>query len=356
MRLIAASLVILLASTPVYAQVDKGCTSMCRLEVTHEVTLGQADGSGALTDMVAIARDANGRYLVSGNKDRAAIITFDHRGRPTGRFGRKGKGPGEFEFIWVLEARGNEVRVFDSYLNRLTVLDRALKPIRTHAIPSFISAVTTSSGDVIVNSVIMSRSLAGVPLHLVGDKGNIVRSFGERREAFRADLPYAGHRVITSSKSGGIWATPVNRYELEKWTVDGKRIQQIIPSEPWFKPHAGGAGFKPDRPPPPLISAIREHPAGYLIVAIAIADPQWKQSLKPLKDHPDGLKQAPTSLNEYHDTRIDVFDMRTGKLVDTRTIDDFASKFADDERLASYAENENGVPQVRVWRLRLAKQ
>jgi hypothetical protein len=356
MRLIVISLVFLVSSIPLYAQVQKDCTPRCHLVVSHEVTLGQADGPGILTDMVALARDSDGRYLVSGNKDRAAIITFDHRGRPTGRFGRKGKGPGEFEFIWVLEARGNEIRVFDSSLSRLTVLDKALKPIRTQPIPSFVSAVTASSGDVIVNSVIMSRSLAGVPLHVVGEKGNILRSFGERREAFRGDLPYAGHRVIASSKSGGIWVAPVNRYELEQWTVGGKKIQQILPAQAWFKPHAGGAGFKPDRPPPPLIRAIREHPDGYLFVAIAIADPQWKQSLRPLKNHPDMLKHAPTSLNDYFDTRIDVFDTSTGKLVATRTIDDFAYIFADDERLASYVENGDGVPQVRVWRVRLSKQ
>lgn len=88
--------------------------------------------------------DAERGELVLGDEDTGEIITYDLAGSERGRFGRKGFGPGEYQYPIGLLTRSDGARVVvDGMSNRITHFDRDGQLVGTIPVP-------------------------GVPLHLLG--------------------------------------------------------------------------------------------------------------------------------------------------------------------------------------------
>jgi hypothetical protein len=342
---------LLALAIPSAAAAQKNC-SPCKLDITPVVTLGTQSGIGELTELTAITRDRSGRYWVAAANGQEIAI-FDASGKPAKRIGRKGKGPGEYQFISMMTAVGDEIHVFDDRNATLTVLNSNGRVIRTMAMPTVLAAAHTTNGSLVVNSLIRTRDKVWSPLHVLNSKGAVVRSFGEQGEAFRSDIPFSGHRRIAPSSRGGVWSAMVTRYEIERWADNGSRQQIIAPRTEWFRPHTSTPSFTPEEPPLPILAAIREHRPRYLLAMISVADAQWKSSLRPAKTTSHELTHAPTSLNDYFDTLVEAIDIETGKRVASRRMDVFSSRFVDSDHLASYSEYGEGIPGVTIWRVQL---
>lgn len=104
------------------------------------ILFGQAEGA---------TRFSNGNVAIADRSD-ATIRVFDPDGRPIRRIGRKGRGPGEFEYISALAQCGaDSLYAFDYGLQRVTVYDSAGALQRTAYLPPT-AMMTCSTSRVVI--------------------------------------------------------------------------------------------------------------------------------------------------------------------------------------------------------------
>ena len=67
-----------------------------RIRITRVATLGKSPDTVSLSRMSKAAMDSQGRFYVTPTFSRGQIAMYDRRGRFVRSFGRRGRGPGEF--------------------------------------------------------------------------------------------------------------------------------------------------------------------------------------------------------------------------------------------------------------------
>ncbi|MEX0891335.1 MAG: hypothetical protein WEB88_04125 [Gemmatimonadota bacterium] len=83
------------------------------------VRIGSVDGEVALTQVGVVMLAPDGRILVAQPRD-AAVRVFAPDGSPAGMIGRRGGGPGEFQFVSGLGFQGDTLWVSDSPSRRVS--------------------------------------------------------------------------------------------------------------------------------------------------------------------------------------------------------------------------------------------
>lgn len=175
-----------------------------------EVRATAPDGKVQFGETTAGIRLANGNLVLVDNSD-LTLRAFDSTGTPLTPFGRKGKGPGEFQDISVLaRCGGDSIFVFDNTLERLTVFGPSGALARTTQIPSLAmescgpSGLTLTAGlslDLFMPTVQNAGKLYHVPVDLIHGNDTIRLydslpaadpRFGGRMPAFAA----AGNRAV----------------------------------------------------------------------------------------------------------------------------------------------------------------
>jgi hypothetical protein len=82
-----------------------------------------------------MTRNRRGEYLVAHGLSRGTFQVFSAQGRHLLSIGKRGKGPGEYEFISEIVCDSAGVTfVFDHALRRLTVLDSTYRVVKTHSL------------------------------------------------------------------------------------------------------------------------------------------------------------------------------------------------------------------------------
>lgn len=112
---------------------EQSCRS-CRIVLDPVVTLGRGDGP-SLMRRSTVAVDSRGNYYVAPTYNTGEIARYDPRGRYVGKFGREGRGPGEFgNFIHrIVVGPEDSVHVFEG--NRHTVLAPSLSAVASVRMP-----------------------------------------------------------------------------------------------------------------------------------------------------------------------------------------------------------------------------
>jgi hypothetical protein len=101
------------------------------------VRIGAAEGTGPemLSEINTLAEDAGGRIWALEQKEQT-IKVFDKDGRFIRKFGRKGKGPGEFlQVVGITQDRHGHMLVIDMPGGRISVYDTAFTITRTIKLP-----------------------------------------------------------------------------------------------------------------------------------------------------------------------------------------------------------------------------
>ena len=84
-------------------------TNTAEIQVLEEdLVLGERAEFGAVADIAALG---DGRFAVLDRVDKS-ITVFDSSGQVTRKFGREGKGPGEFNYPWAITAVGDRIVVW----------------------------------------------------------------------------------------------------------------------------------------------------------------------------------------------------------------------------------------------------
>jgi hypothetical protein len=119
-------------------------TKLRGVSLEEVLTLGGSENM-SLLQWTGVAADADGTIYVLDALD-CALKKFDDRGRLVRKTGRKGQGPGEFQFPVLLALSGGRLFAADQRRLGIQVFDLELRFLRTIAASSLISTLAAAGG------------------------------------------------------------------------------------------------------------------------------------------------------------------------------------------------------------------
>ena len=339
---------------------DAGTCPKCRIVMQSVVALGTADGLGMISSVDAQAiRTRAGSYIVRGMYA-PSVTVFDRAGRYQRTLGREGGAPGEFRGIGSIASyRGDSLLVLDWGSRRFSVFDATLAYARGGPLPFTpgLATVAFPDGAFVHHVHVPTPERVGLPLHRLAADGSWQRSFGSATGVYRPDVPLIMSRTIAPAEAGSLWAAPVSAYEIERIeSMTGRVTRRLQRSVAWFPDgrHPGFVASAADRPPPPLLVALRQDAAGYLWVAIAVPDRAWRSQVElDRRGHGYRIRDE----QGYYDTILEVIEPSTGSLLASTRVDAYIRHFVDDAHVGTVIEHpQTGIPQLQVWRVALVRE
>lgn len=332
---------------------DQSACASCSITVRERTILGDERGRGTIDHSESRAlRRRDGTFLVRGNYS-TELKVFGADGKFVRTIGREGGGPGEFRGIATLAPlRGDSVLVLDWGASAYSVLAPNDSVVRGGALP-FVPgnvAVALPSGELLINKDVRTAASIGYPLHRVARDGRLMQSFGSDAGVFRPDIPYLVSRALASSRGALVWSALRTNYQID--LVDARRgttLRSLRRDATWFPDGMlpPKAGKTESLAPTPFIQDIREDSAGRLWVLISVADPNWRQAVRP----PQGAGDHPVILDEhgYRDTRIEVLDPARGVLLASTRVPNVLTHFVADGVIGAVLLDASDVPRLFTW-------
>ncbi|HEX6939220.1 MAG TPA: 6-bladed beta-propeller [Longimicrobiales bacterium] len=328
----------------------------CSVDLELVATLGSVDGPGALSGPIAsIAVDSKGRFYVADYLQSYQILVYEPNGDFLGTIGRRGDGPGEYRHVVSVHiGDGDTLHIFDRMAHRYTVLGPDWNVVRTRLFPGAVmEATSTSKGEIVVSAQIRTPDRIGLPLHRFAGAGDSLISFGSENPVVRPDMRYLETRRIAPSRDGGVWSAHEAQYHIERWGLDGKKKAGLYREVDWFPPYPKRLPLSPDNEPYPMLSDIHEDRAGRLWVAVWVPDTNWKAGLGEKVNGPEGPYYRIVDHSRLLDTMFEVIDPRTGRLVMSQRLPQMVIAFLNDETIAGYRTDDDGIPFIDIWRVRI---
>lgn len=328
---------------------ETGCRG-CSIAVRQVAVLGEEDGPGMIeSESTTGVADSRGRIFLYAAYS-PPVKAYDAGGRYVATLGAEGQGPGEFRGVGAVRvSAGDTVHVFDGDNLRTSVFSPALRLARTTRleIPPQTEAAALGGDRVVLGVPLRSPSRAGLPLHLL-DGGRVVRSFGSTSGAFRPDIPYFDERAIAPAGPGRVWVVHKNRYQVELWSTDGRKLRELRRSVAWFPPHVAERPVSPDRPPPTTIQQVAVDGAGRLWIKILVPDRDWRRAVRAGGPHGYTVRDRAG----YYDTLIEVIDPRRGRVLASRRFPELVQLLGHD-RIGAVVTGADDIPRFVVWRAQL---
>lgn len=322
----------------------------CSIGITPLVRLGTMDDPYTIHSLTRAAADGTGRVYLAPLYDASRIGIVDMRTGAARLFGRSGAGPGEFSMVFF-NAVGAGDTLFAFEGTRFTVLTRELQVVSVRQVPIRArNALVLNDGNLLVNA--HRRTASGIiePLHIVDREGRIVKSFGAETdgtvritnagERMAYDHGATADRALAYGDAGRFWTGGVLRYELDLWNSSGDRLRRIIRDAGWYPPRDRPSTHSSwERPPDPMVAAVRQDHSGRLWVAVWVADTNWREQ-KPSEFRP----------SRSRDTIIEVLDLRTMRLLASTRIDGAVTDFLTDDVVVTREEDASGLMCLQLWR------
>ncbi len=310
----------------------------------------------------AVFTDRSGRFLVVGEGG-ASIGIYSRKGEFERRVGRSGRNLGEFGQIGVIAiGPGDSVHVFDIELQRRTIYDPQLSSARRETpAPRVTFAAALPAGKMLVSGNIPTRESAGMPLHELNARGEIVRSFGSDNPSFKAG-PEARllARLISKANSGGFWIAPFPSYEFELLSPSLKGVHKFTREISWF-PAAAASSF--DRPPgldkpPSYFRGIREDSTGLVWVNVAIAASSWKPPTEAQRQQLNKESSPPgqMDIDKLFDTMVELIDVKKGEVVVSQRFPGSYYEIPGTDLVWQATSNSRNGVSVRIYRWRRARR
>jgi hypothetical protein len=340
---------------------DKRTCTTCAIELTHVARIGTMDGPGALSDLSSVmGQTKSGDYLVLDIRTPAQLLVFDSSGQFKRRVGRKGQGPGEFNFIdGVVPHDDGTISLFDGRNNRRTRLSASYTvleetPLLFAGISQYLPVSATQM--ILVGRNRRDPSAYGFPVHILeGDK--ITRSFGvtgkpDHRMSARN---FTLLRRSAALGSNGVWLITPSSYLIERWSLTGTLLASFRRDASWFKTNERSRVPNLTYPPNPIVGSAWESPDKLLWVASVVADPNWKSTLKQ-QAGPQGIPiLQPTSDYHYRDAIIEVLDPGSAQLVTSIKLPGRVRFLNTPGFIQMHNEDEEGNPFITIHRVKLKR-
>lgn len=323
------------------------CTS-CELSMELVASLGHPSDEHLVGESPPIVqRDSLGRFLVASSSPRTRVLLYDSTGEYLEAWGGPGEGPGEFGHIrTILHLPGDSLMVVDGSNGRLTVLDAGGVPHRTFRLGARVHDIALApDGGLLVSASIASETTIGLLFHKFTAEGTLSQSFGEASEVVPW-RPSATHRRISIGGQSGFWAVRPDRYELERWTWDGRQAEIISRGAPWFpRRHEEGAVNFFEEPPSPWVQDIHVDSDGLLWVLARRASADWAAVEQRVSRAAWGM---------FYDTVLEAIDLETGHVVSSSVHAWYGNGFTNDGLVVAHREGPSGMTILDLWRPTLA--
>lgn len=290
-----------------------GCSD-CDIELQTVAQITDAFEPGALPDrMVYADGDSRGRvFTISRSADQ--VLVLGDSGQVLARIGKPGEGPGEFRHIRrALLGPGDSLFVVDWGTSRVTVYGPGLTLARIQRVSHYPSLVLPDSRFVVATGI-ASPVATGYPMLLIGNDGEVARSFGAPITRPSPEIERDRPRHLAVAQDGGIWAVSRGRYTLDRWDPASGELKQRV--EVGSSRVRNWAEYPEDERvrPTASIETLWEDADGLVWLLIRDADEQW---VAPSRANQERL----VSDEEYDatfDWVIEVVDPATGKVIASR--------------------------------------
>ncbi|MBK8248385.1 MAG: hypothetical protein IPK85_13400 [Gemmatimonadetes bacterium] len=297
-------------------------------------------------------------------RDGAFLVTSPYR--PTlqvftagARFGRvvgkEGSGPDESRQVAIaLVGPGDTVHTFDDALRRYRVVDPSGKTVRSHPIqfgPRFEGVMTQNF--FVLNAPVYTADLIGLPLQVLDRRGRLVRSTGSSTGLFRPDVRNIDQRALARARGDTIWSAHRGEYRVDLIdAASGKSVRSYVRDVEWFRPSQTGqrsAGAAPE--PYAILTDVREDANGYLWVMVGVPDPAWRAVSQ--ERSPGDTHGSVGDDNAFRDTVIEVFDLRSARLIAMARSPRFLYQFVEPDLAVSIVPDAEGFRRMELVRLQL---
>ena len=328
----------------------------CAIRFDLVATLGSLDSADWLPGAPrTMARDSRGRfYLAFPNLGH--VLVFDSAGNMLPRVGRSGRGPGEYHLPYLVRiARSDSIVVFDfgrqlSLVNPMGRFEKRSGPVLVDAM----DLLVTGDGTVVFSGAALSSTANrpnGVFSVYDADGADIEHSFHS------PDGPVGGLRPLRfylgpSRHSDRFWATPVDRYEMMEYGIDGTLVRRITRSPSWLRIREA---INEAVPPFSTIWGLAEENDQIWTVGRGTVDNwsrYWNEDV--LKSSEEAGRNLIDQWSLYTSI-VEVVDVDTGRLVTYANIPGLVLALFPDLYVASYRENEAGVPFIDIHRMALTR-
>jgi hypothetical protein len=318
------------------------------------LTLTDRDDQARLGEMTILTMDSRGLVYTTDLAVAPGLIqVFDQRGDLVRRIGREGAGPGEYRRVLPpFFGPGDTAFVVDYGLGRLTRLAPSGQYLGSSQLPGAPRQLIVLPRGLIASGGMRTPVSAGLPLHRLSRMGDVELSFGTDTALLDPRRPLASRRVIGPADSNHVWSAFVDRYVVERWSVDGDRTHIIERDADWFETSEGYEGPATVVRPPAAVQAVWEDPEGLLWVAVKVADRDWRRTNHRAKPG-DMILMPRSDDHDIYDTIVEVIDVRRGVLVTSLRLRERLNWIVGGQPPVSYHEDEIGRPTYRLWRFRL---
>ena len=315
------------------------------IEMRKIRTLVDVDGKGFTRAPTTIAPLSGGRYALAEMNELPMVV--DSTGRIVKRFVH-GSGPGEFSSSYtdaivrgpgdsLYMANAGWIHVFDSNLKYARSISgisaNYLVPVRD----GFITSIMFYGGGGMIRSI-----------GLINAAGKRIRVLVNDTIQRTQNWPPPTSTVLGQGDGSAFWAASTMTHQLERWSVDGKRLMAIDQAPPWFKQSAT---------PGPLMTvhSLREA-NGVLWVLSRIPVPNAMEILRSPKRRGYGeADPRSTPTEQLFSTYLEAYDAATGRQLAELPIDAFGVSILDDTHVMLYTPSVNDTAQLEVWEMKLKR-
>ena len=317
-------------------------------------TLVPAPEGGIFNTFSAVLRLPNGHFLVANDQQAGEIELYNSAGGYERTISRRGSGPGEYQYVKELFLISpDSIGVSDIALGRVTVLNPDLDAVRTW--PQTFrhrDFIQLSSQRYLANAQVRSRDRVGLPLHIVDEGGEILRSFGTDTAIYRSDLTSINSRPITIDAEGMIWAGYAGQYVIDRYSPTGERLLRLVRNTDFFEPWVASTPVDKANPPPPQLSALRVD-KGLIWTLVNVPNPRYHEFLSSGAD--GKVIFEPSDYYRFYHSVLEVIDPITGIVKASKHYPMFIFDFVDNDHVVGYREGPDLLPRLDIWRVTLSE-
>lgn len=320
--------------------------------VLHEVARGQGD-SVDMDRPLIIRSGSAGRIYVGAQRLSGLPMVLDSTAHLVRLLGSRGPGPGEFEAVSQVIPKADSV-VLGDMRGELSLFGPQGDFVRT--LPLTVTTIGQTillRGDtLLLAEPIFSGDRAGQPLHLLAPTGDTVRSFGSTDRSVDRRVMSRLVRHVAPATDSTIWVARHDRYQIERWHMDGTLIETLTPERDWFPPLDADWDGGTSKPYPTVLRDVHQDQGGHLVVILERAR-KGSPTMPNAGGRESGITTSLVERLAYVEQVIEVLDADTGALIATTPgpSDVFLMRSLDDDRIVGIGTDSSGRDLPVVYRL-----
>lgn len=325
---------------------------VCSLVLDHRVALvATPDQRGPTSESQSVIRNSRGEFVLAHAAASDEIEVF----APTGNFVRHvgtAEGLHVKNITRVVRGKGDTIQVLDGLGGARYVVGPDLTVVRKLGFfPGVTDALPLEHDQLLVSAKVLDAAHVGLPLHVIGEDGQVVKSFGATDPVFRPDQAFAFQRIIARSGLERIWSIHRTALVIEEWDLSGRKMRELEIHAPWFPAWSQGSQVSATEAPRSIVTAARTDGSGRLWLILTVAGTDWRKA--KLGGAEGRGATAQPDFDDAFDSMVLVVDVNTAHVVAEQRFPQLLRTFCDSDCVVGYKNDGRSTGTLEAWRLRL---